>query len=61
MPENFTLLYWVDDFDSTSENIKNPIFLNETLNSDFLNAFFNTLEFDPGADLVKKVLVKATL
>ena len=61
MPENSTLLYWVDDFDSTSENIKNPVFLNETLNTDFLNAFFNALEIDPGADLVKKVLMKVTL
>ena len=61
MPENFTLLYWVDDFDSTSENIKNPVFLAETLNTDFLDAFFSTLEIDPGVDLVKKVLLKATL
>ena len=61
MPENSTILYWVDDFDSTSENIKNPVFLNETLNNDFLDAFFSTLEFDPGADLVKKVLLKAKL
>ena len=61
MPENSTLLYWVDDFDSTSENIKNPVFLQETLNTDFLNALFNALEIDPGADLVKKVIVKGTL
>ena len=61
MPEHSTLLYWVDDFDLTSNPIKNPPILNETLNNDFLNAFFNSLEYDPGDDLVKKVLLKATL
>ena len=61
MPEHSTLLYQVDDFDLTSKPIKFPVVLNEILNDDFLNALLETLVYDPGDGIVKKVLLKTTL
>ncbi|HDR68584.1 MAG TPA: hypothetical protein ENN61_05980 [Bacteroidaceae bacterium] len=59
MTKHSTLLYWIDDFDSNSSNYSAKI--DELLNDDFLYTFFNPLIFDPGDDLVKQVLMKATL
>jgi len=59
MTKHSTLLYWIDDFDSNSSDYSAKI--DELFNDDFLDAFFNPLIFDPGDNLVKQALMKATL
>ena len=58
MTKHSTLLYWLDDFDSRSNFVQIPFKLEETFSDDFLNAFFESLEYDPGEDLVRKVILK---
>ena len=61
MTKHSTLLYCIDDFNKTSQETYNPVFCIDDFDPGFLYAFFRNLEFDPGDDLVKKILLKASL
>ena len=61
MTKHSTLLYWINDFNKNKQETYNPVIFADQYDPDFLNAFFENLEFDPGVELVKKIMMKSIL
>jgi len=56
-----TLFYLVDDTDSTSDESEYQLLINDNFDHDFMNTYFKSLVFDPGDELVKKIMRKAAV
>ena len=54
-----TLFHWVDGFDESDLSAKNPSLLDQDFADNFLNKLLEPLVFDPGDELVLKVLQKS--
>ncbi|MBN1131440.1 MAG: hypothetical protein JXR52_00495 [Bacteroidales bacterium] len=61
MVKHSTLLYRINDYETKPNSENYSVRIDELLNDDFLNTFFGHLVYDPGIDMVKKVIMKATL
>jgi hypothetical protein len=61
MTEFSTLFFLIDDFKLASKETQVSILENEFFDPGFLNTLFKDLEYDPGDELVQKVLMKANL
>jgi hypothetical protein len=56
-----TLYYRVDGFDTSEETNGNPVFPEQDLSNDLLSELLETVLFDPGEELVRKVLAKVSV
>ena len=54
-----TLFHWVDGFDESDLSTKNPFLLDQDFADNFLANLLEPLVFDPGDELVLKVLQKS--
>lgn len=61
MTEFSTLFYWVDDTYNTSDEPGSQLLINNDFDREFMNSFFKKLIFDPGDELVKKILYRAAV
>ena len=53
-----TLFHWVDGFDESDLSTKTPSLLDQDFADNFLDKLLEPLVFDPGDELVLKVLQK---
>lgn len=54
-----TLFYRVDSFDKTDATSENPVYSDQDLADDFLSELLEPLVYDPGEELVRKVLARS--
>lgn len=54
-----TLIHWVDGFDESDLSTENPSLLDQDFADNFLDKLLEPLVFDPGEELVLKVLQKS--
>ena len=61
MTKHSTLLYFIDNFKPAANQANYTLLIKNCFDPEFLNALMKDLDYDPGDELVKKVLLKANL